>query len=311
MNKGERDNKTLNHAGCISQMSNRKISRSLVVLSILICGFQIVSLNVYCRFAFVKAQNQENNFLGCNFKVVTISKRRKKMEQWCRIDVQLWELRVLETQCVRKWNILPKVRDPRSKSRVKTDGGGSNSNRVGVDLTVLWFYGVRPWPVAPGLSELRRAGELALALVECGTGKSRSARLRLVPMHSLLPLSPHRVLWSRVSSPPFSLSVSLSFSRLLLHSSHSLDPSLLHFVLFAPAKFPHTNTLRLLRVSLRARHSSRSSPVSPSLSIHITYMTHIYRKQKFLLSFSLSPCFFFFLFQIPFCVSGAGTHANS
>lgn len=27
-----------------------------------------------------------------------------------------------------------------------------------------------------------------MALVECGTGKSRSARLRLVPMHSLLPL---------------------------------------------------------------------------------------------------------------------------
>lgn len=39
-----------------------------------------------------------------------------------------------------------------------------------------------------GTRSREESGELALALVECGTGKSRSARLRLVPMHSLLPL---------------------------------------------------------------------------------------------------------------------------
>lgn len=104
------------------------------------------------------------------------------------------------------------------------DGYYSNGG-VGVDLTVLWFYGVSPWPVALsplpcpslGAHEAERAGELALALVECGTGKSRSARLRLVPMHSFLPLLP-----SSAFSRPL---VSLSFLSLFLSVSSSPPPS--------------------------------------------------------------------------------------
>lgn len=88
-----------------------------------------------------------------------------------------------------------------------------------------------PLPLPPELTELRRARELALALVECGTGKSRSARLRLVPMHSLLPLSPLRAL-SRPgppSLPPRSLDLSLlfSFSRSLV-PSHGYAALALH-----------------------------------------------------------------------------------
>lgn len=60
---------------------------------------------------------------------------------------------------------------------------------------ILWFHGVSRgrWP---------RDSELALALEECGTGKSRSVRLRLVPMHSFSP-SP----WAYSPSPITSISL--------------------------------------------------------------------------------------------------------
>ena len=75
--------------------------------------------------------------------------------------------------------------------------------RIARGIMVLWFHSVSRgrWP---------RDSELALALEECGTGKSRSVRLRLVPMHSLAPLLGHLLLhhlhlfllwlWPRYSS---------------------------------------------------------------------------------------------------------------
>lgn len=158
-----------------------------------------------------------------------------------------------------------RMRDSRHKTNVSSSGGGS----IGVDLTVLWFYGVRPWPVAPSplplppeLTELRRARELALALVECGTGKSRSARLRLVPMHSLLPLSPLR---------PLSLVPGLRSISLFLFHSSSLSLSIcLSYSLFLAPSSSHTDTPRSLCTSTRARRFSHLIPLlSPSPLVYI------------------------------------------
>lgn len=216
---------------------------------------------------------------------------------------ELWELYIkLEGRCVRETS---RRRCEIAEIEAATRDGrdGSNSNSVGVDLTVLWFYGVRPWPVAPGLSELRRAGELALALVECGTGKSRSARLRLVPMHSLLPLSPHRVLWSRVSltSP---LPICLSF--FLPAPSPPLSLTWSVSLTFCPPRSRKIPSHE--HAALAPRLSTRSAfHLVPLLSLprlvyvlHIR-MTHIYHKERrFLLSFSLSPCSFFLSFSDSF-----------
>lgn len=141
-----------------------------------------------------------------------------------------------------------------------------------------------PLPLPPELTELRRARELALALVECGTGKSRSARLRLVPMHSLLPLSPLRAL-SRPgppSLPPRSLDLSLLFSF-----SRSLVPS---------------HGYAALALHLYALDASSYSSLPPS-SFSI-YIWHKYTLQTKISSpFPLPfPLALFFHFQIPSCL---------
>lgn len=127
------------------------------------------------------------------------------------------------------------MRDSRHKTNVNSSGGGSS---IGVDLTILWFYGVRPWPVAPsppssspGTHGAEKSPRARLGVGGMRDGKSRSARLRLVPMHSLLPLSPLRAL-SRPgppSLPPRSLDLSLlfSFSRSLV-PSHGYAALALH-----------------------------------------------------------------------------------
>lgn len=186
----------------------------------------------------------------------------------------------------------------RHKTNVNSSGGGS----IGVDLTVLWFYGVRPWPVAPSplplppeLTELRRARELALALVECGTGKSRSARLRLVPMHSLLPLSPLRAL-PRPGPPSLLLALSICLS----------------YSLFLAPSFPHTDTPRLLYTSTRSTLHLIPLPSFFSIYIYIcTYDTNTRYIRRFRLLFLfLSRLPFFFIFRFH-PVSRAGAHANS
>lgn len=118
-----------------------------------------------------------------------------------------------------------------------------------------------PVPLPRELSELRRARELALALVECGTGKSRSARLRLVPMHSLLPLSPLRAL-SRPGHPSLSLSLSLPllfalsrFVSLILFFSLLRSLTRIHRAHSAPLLYTRS-TLHLI-------------PLPSSFSIHV------------------------------------------
>lgn len=154
-----------------------------------------------------------------------------------------------------------------------------------------------------------------MALVECGTGKSRSARLRLVPMHSFLLLSPS----SAFSRPLVSLSLSLSFSlgpRPFLFFSRPLDLSLLVFLSRPLRSLAQTHC----SAPLRARRLISFLSCLSYFSVHTrTYDTHapqtkispLYSLTLFLsLSLFLLPPLShlsLFLFQIPLYPARAHT----
>lgn len=136
-----------------------------------------------------------------------------------------------------------------------------------------------------------------MALVECGTGKSRSARLRLVPMHSFLLLSPS----SAFSRPLVSLSLSLSFSlgpRPFLFFSRPLDLSLLVFLSRPLRPLLHRHIAPHLYALDVSSHSSPASLILVYTHVRTTHMRHKRRFRLFtlLLSFSLSLFFFFPLY---------------
>lgn len=115
-----------------------------------------------------------------------------------------------------------------------------------------------------GTRSREESGELALALVECGTGKSRSARLRLVPMHSLLPL-PFLL--------PLSFSLPLSPSPF---SSSSLLTFLLQTRLYVYASLSNPSVLRCTdqpRASTRAHSLSLSLFPSPLYLLALSLFT--------------------------------------
>lgn len=154
-----------------------------------------------------------------------------------------------------------------------------------------------------------------MALVECGTGKSRSARLRLVPMHSFLLLSPS----SAFSRPLVSLSLSLSFSlgpRPFLFFSRPLDLSLLVFLSRPLRSLAQTHC----SAPLRARRFISFLSCLSHFSVHTrTYDTHAPQTKisplyslSLSLSFSSSPS----IPLVPFSFSDSslsrtGAHANS
>lgn len=154
-----------------------------------------------------------------------------------------------------------------------------------------------------GTRSREESGELALALVECGTGKSRSARLRLVPMHSLLPL-PFLL--------PLSFSLPLSPSPF---SSSSLLTFLLQTRLYVYTLLFRTQASYGVPTN-RALQRSLSLPLffflSSPLSTHLLYplsrkfarsipSTEIHRD-----SFPLPSSFFSFFFPLSLKLSCLG-----
>lgn len=180
----------------------------------------------------------------------------------------------------------------RHKTNVNSSGGGGGGS-IGVDLTVLWFYGVRPWPVAPSpppSSSPGTHGAEKSPRARLGVGGMRDGQIAVGPLaprsHAFLtaPLAPPRSLLSRASlSPPRSLDLSLSHS------------------LFLAPPFPRTDTRSLYTSTRTTLHLI---PL-PSLSLVYIYiyvhMTQIHATNEDFVSFSSSfpayPFFFCFFFS--------------
>lgn len=153
-----------------------------------------------------------------------------------------------------------------------------------------------------GTRSREESGELALALVECGTGKSRSARLRLVPMHSLLPL-PFLL--------PLSFSLPLSPSPF---SSSSLLTFLLQTRLYVYTLLFRTQASYGVPTN-RALQRSLSLPLffflSSPLSTHLLYPLFTYLvssrdqflQQRFI---AIPSSFFSFFFSLSLKLSCLG-----
>ena len=152
-----------------------------------------------------------------------------------------------------------------------------------------------------GTRSREESGELALALVECGTGKSRSARLRLVPMHSLLPL-PFLL--------PLSFSLPLSPSPF---SSSSLLTFLLQTRLYVYTLLFRTQASYGVPTN-RALQRSLSLPLffflSSPLSTHLLYPLFTYlvssRDQFLQQRFIAIPSSFFSFFPLSLKLSCLG-----
>lgn len=196
-------------------------------------------------------------------------------------------------------------------------GGGGGG--VGVDLTVLWFYGVSPWPVALSrplsppapleLTELKEPESSPWRWWNAGRanrGRPACASFPCIPSCPFRPPPRSLVPWSPL---PFSLFLSVSSSPSPLSSLPLLTICLSSSLLLAPFALSH----RHIAPHLYAFDvSSRSSPVSFILAY--TRMTHVHHKRRFRLfaralpppppppSPSPSPSIplvpFFFLFQI-------------
>lgn len=130
-------------------------------------------------------------------------------------------------------------------------GGGGG---VGVDLTVLWFYGVSPWPVALSPLLPRNSRSWKSRRARLGVGGMRDGQIAVGPLaprsHAFLP-APLALL--RVFS---SLGLPLPFS-LFLSVSTSLPPPLLS----SPPLPPPLPSLPFLAIRL-----SRSLLLALSLS---------------------------------------------
>jgi hypothetical protein len=154
--------------------------------------------------------------------------------------------------------------------------------------------------VAPGLSELRRAGERS-PWRWWNAGRANRGR----PACASFPCIPYCPSCLTAFSDPESPSPPLLYLSLFLSLVPffpSLDLSLSHSVLLAPA-----NSLTRIHRAHSASLYAFGIHLVPLLSLprlvyvlHIR-MTHIYHKRKFfLLSFSLSLCFFFLSFSDSF-----------
>lgn len=191
------------------------------------------------------------------------------------------------------------MRDSHHKTNVNSSGGGS----IGVDLTVLWFYGVRPWPVAPSpppflFPRNSRSWEEPESSPWRWWNAGRANRGR--PACASFPCIPY------CPSRPTALSLVPSLPLSLFHSS-SLS-RFVSLILFFSLLRSLTRIRRAHSSPLRARRFISFLSSLSSFSIHV-YIWHIYTTNEDFVSFSSSfPArLFFFHFQIPLCVSRAGT----